>query len=344
MIPVASCVTDPNKDPVTVDLDSATGGTVQRVSGTWFFKPAPKSTAPGSFVMHATDDGGLQAVPVRVTVTIAADATPVTLVVANTKPRVLTRGLALRLSGVALDQAGKPRTISWDFGDKTPPASGANVAHRFRNPGTFFVTATASTAPPVRIKVMVRQPAVEVVGAPSVEDGVMPLRVRTRVAGKLPLRVDSRSQTISVPSGLTVQTLRIQVTTGPLVRLTLRLTPRKKTVLQALRMRQLVLVSPPQRDSDPAQAASAARTLRKDSSSGRGSASGSNQRSSATSSSGCGSPETSRHSKKALIVASPRVAVDVRRGQDQRARPRSRRPPPRAARAARTPRATRPAA
>ena len=159
---------------------------------------------------------------------------------------MLTRGLALRFSGVAVDQAGKPRTITWNFGDKTPPASGANVAHRFRKPGSFFVTATASTAPPVRIKVMVRQPAVELVGAPSVEDGVMQLRVRTRVAGKLQLRVDSRSQTLSVPSGLTVQTLRMQVTSGPLVRLSLRLTPSKKTLLKALRMRRLVLVSPPQ--------------------------------------------------------------------------------------------------
>ena len=38
--------------------------TVQRVSGTWSFNPAPQSTATGSFVMHATDDGGSQAVPV----------------------------------------------------------------------------------------------------------------------------------------------------------------------------------------------------------------------------------------------------------------------------------------
>ncbi len=72
----------------------------------------------------------------------------------------------------------------------------------------------------------------------------MQLRVRTRVAGKLRFRVDSRSQTISVPAGLHARTLRMQVTSGPLVRLSLRLTPSKKTLLRALQLRRLVLVSP----------------------------------------------------------------------------------------------------
>ena len=42
------------------------------------------------------------------------------------------------------------------------------------------------------------------------------------------------------------QTLRIQVTTGPLVRLSLRLTPSKvkASSLEALTVRRLVLVSP----------------------------------------------------------------------------------------------------
>ena len=70
--------------------------------------------------------------------------------------------------------------------------------------------------------------------------------MRTRAAGKLLLQADSRSQTITVPAGLTRQTLRIQVTTGPLVRLTLRLTPSKKTpsLHGAARIRRLVMVSP----------------------------------------------------------------------------------------------------
>ena len=75
-------------------------------------------------------------------------------------------------------------------------------------------------------------------------DGVLTVRVRTRVAGKLLFRVDSRSHTTSVPAGSSERTLRIQVTSGPLARIILRLTPTKATNLPMLRVRQLVLVSP----------------------------------------------------------------------------------------------------
>ena len=34
-------------------LDGATGGSVERMAGTWFFVPKPHSTATGSFVLHA---------------------------------------------------------------------------------------------------------------------------------------------------------------------------------------------------------------------------------------------------------------------------------------------------
>ena len=79
---------------------------------------------------------------------------------------------------------------------------------------------------------------------PRIEDGVLQVRVRTRVAGKLLFRVDSRSHTIAVPAGSSERTLRIQVTSGPLARLILRLTPNKPTTLPMLRVRQIVLVSP----------------------------------------------------------------------------------------------------
>jgi hypothetical protein len=74
---------------------------------------------------------------------------------------------------------------------------------------------------------------------------VLQVTVRTRTAGQLLLKADSRSQTIRVPAGLTRQTLHIQVTTGPLVRLTLRITPDKKTPkLKVITIRRLVMVSP----------------------------------------------------------------------------------------------------
>jgi hypothetical protein len=93
--------------------------------------------------------------------------------------------------------------------------------------------------------VVVRRRAVEVVGPPHVADGVLELTVRTRAAGRLLLKADSRSQTISVPATPVTQVLRIQVTTGPLVRLTLRLTPSKRSPnLRVFAVRRLVMVSP----------------------------------------------------------------------------------------------------
>ena len=87
--------------------------------------------------------------------------------------------------------------------------------------------------------------AVELVGVPRTAGGVMTLRVRTRAAGALSVRVDSRSQTVAVPAGSKLRTLHMQVTTGPLVRLTLRLKPKKgAATLLAFSVRRLVLVPP----------------------------------------------------------------------------------------------------
>jgi hypothetical protein len=72
----------------------------------------------------------------------------------------------------------------------------------------------------------------------------MRMLVRTRAAGNLSVRVDSRSRTIKVAAGTQVTAVSIQVTTGPVVRLTLRLRPGKRTNLPALSLRRLVLVSP----------------------------------------------------------------------------------------------------
>jgi len=241
-IPIADCVSDPNGDPLTITLDTAKGGTVERVAGTWRFVPLARSTAPGSFVLHA-DDGDLKADQI-ISITIVKPAGKVTLNVTRAgKRREIARGAALRFAGTAVDERGPIPLLNWNFGDGSPEVRGTKVAHRFRREGSFTVKVTASGAT-ASIKVIVRRRAVELIGPPQVVDGVMTLRVRTRVAGKLSLRVDSRSRTIDVPKTSTQQTLRIQVTTGPLARLTLRLRPAKATKTPGLTLRRLVLVSP----------------------------------------------------------------------------------------------------
>ena len=242
-VQVSDCVTDPNDDPVTISLSDPTGGTIERVSGIWQFVPKFHSTATGSFTLHASD-GDLTADQV-VLVTVVSTPDKVNLTVQDAgKTRSVASGLALRMKGSAVDATGAATTIFWDFGDGTPKVRGTAVAHRFRKPGAFTVKATAGSEAR-QIKVLVRRRAVELVDTPEVVDGVMQLTVRTRAAGTLLLRADSRSQSLSVPAGLTQQTLRIQVTTGPLVRLTLRLTPSKAApLLRIFTVRRIVLVPP----------------------------------------------------------------------------------------------------
>ncbi|MDX6619814.1 MAG: hypothetical protein QOK36_2200 [Gaiellales bacterium] len=243
-IPVASCVKDLNQDPVTVTVDAATGGTIDHtIDGKWLFQPTPHSIATGSFVLHASD--GDLTTDGRVIVTVSPPVGKVTLTVTGgPKRREVAAGLAVRLGAQAIDAAGHPATIFWKFGDGSREVQGAAVAHRFRRPGSFKVRVTASNAT-VTVPVLVRRRAIELVGAPSVAGGVMTVRVLTRAAGALSLRVDSRSQTVAVAAGPKPRTLHMQVTTGPLVRLALHLKPKKKaTALLAFSVRRLVLVSP----------------------------------------------------------------------------------------------------
>jgi hypothetical protein len=183
-----------------------------------------------------------------VIVTVSPPTGKVVLVVTGgEKRRTVTSGLALRFGGHAIDAAGRATPIIWDFGDRSPTVKGIAVAHRFVTAGSFAVTARAGSETK-SIPVTVRPRAVELAGVPRTAGGVMTVRVRTRLAGSLSLRVDSRSQTVATKAGTHVRTLHIQVTTGPLVRLTLRLTPKKGNakvkVLPALSMRRLVLVPP----------------------------------------------------------------------------------------------------
>jgi hypothetical protein len=241
-VPIADCVSDPNGDPLSITLDNAKGGTVERVAGTWRFIPKPQSTAPGSFVLHASD-GEFEPAQL-ITVTIVANVGTVRLEVEGAgKRRTIARGMALRFAGTAITAQGIPLLLTWTFDDGTPDVRGSKVAHRFRREGSYTVKAQVR-GKSASIKVVVRRRAVELIGVPRVFDGVMTLRVRTRVAGKLSLRVDSRSRTVAVPSDSKQHTLSIQVTTGPLARLTLRLRPTKATVLPGLSLRRLVLVSP----------------------------------------------------------------------------------------------------
>ena len=205
--------------------------------------PALHSSDAGSFVLHASD--GEKTAEQVVLVTVASTIGKVNLTLKDAgKTRSVASGMALRMKASAVDATGGDPD---HLGLRRRPAEGPGngVAHRFRKPGTFTVKAKAESET-AQMKVVVRRRAVEVVGAPDVVDGVMTgdACARARQASSCCARTAARGRS-TVPAASTERTLRIQVTTGPLVRLTLRLTPSKKSpLLRVFSVRRLVLVSP----------------------------------------------------------------------------------------------------
>ena len=182
----------------------------------------------------------------RIIVIISPPVGKVTLrVTGGLKKRTVASGLAVRFGAQAIDAAGRKTLVFWNFGDGSPEVQGVAVAHRFRRAGAFKVKVTGQQHDGGGARWSCAGARSSSWGCRATTGGVMTLRVRTRAAGKLSLRVDSRSQTVAVPAGSKLRTLHMQVTTGPLVRLTLRLKPRKSAAtLLAFSVRRLVLVPP----------------------------------------------------------------------------------------------------
>ena len=123
--------------------------------------------------------------------------------------------------------------------------SGPMVAHRFRKPGTLHRRGVGQQRRPGRSRSSCAAARSSSWAAPSITDGVMELTVRTRAAGKLFLRADSRSQTSGVPAGLDVADAAHPGHDGPAR--TADAPPHAEQEIAPLRVfsvRRLVLVSP----------------------------------------------------------------------------------------------------
>ena len=100
-IPVGDCVDDPNNDAVTIDLDGATGGSVERVAGVWKFVPTTGFVGSGSVMIHASDNIA-PSVAARVPITIITPLGSYTLRVPdNGKTYRVAVGAAVRMAGTA---------------------------------------------------------------------------------------------------------------------------------------------------------------------------------------------------------------------------------------------------
>ena len=115
------------------------------------------SLPSGSVTLTYTPDAGSCALPRSQQISVAAvpNFTP-----AYTAPRCPEVQAAPRQI-VFADATGNAAT-RWNFGDGTPAATGASVAHTYAQPGTYYPTATLPYGPPNTCALLRNLPPVEV--------------------------------------------------------------------------------------------------------------------------------------------------------------------------------------
>lgn len=151
---------------------------------TFVVEVCPASTAASGLALRPT--GELVGVPtVRYgarlpTLGVTVDDAPTLGSVFAGSPQRQETGWLVELGADAADDGGPP-VLTWDFGDGSPPGSGASVTHLYAAPGTYTVTAVATdargqTARNATTVVVEPDPPPEPTPAPEPEPGPPPER------------------------------------------------------------------------------------------------------------------------------------------------------------------------
>ena len=212
---------------------------VERVAGVWRFIPRRKELprAPSCWTLPTATRQSKQ----LITVTIVKRGRQHHARWAEARKAEIARGMALRFAGRASARGAAP-LYQWTFGDGSPSGRGTEVAHRFRREGSFTVKARRAGR---RLDQGARTPpAVELIGAPDIADGVMTLRVRTRVRASFAARGQPLADDLRAGRAPRCRRCASRSRPARSSRLTLRLRPTKSTALPGLSVRRLVLVAP----------------------------------------------------------------------------------------------------
>ena len=121
---------DFNNDGIFTDATTATAS----LNGAAFDGPSEKTIAlrvTNASLLTATSTVQVTVVNVAPTVSAGAD-------------RIVDQGVAATGTATTTDLAADTVTVTWDFGDGTPTATGATFSHTYASLGNYIVTATAA--------------------------------------------------------------------------------------------------------------------------------------------------------------------------------------------------------
>jgi hypothetical protein len=206
----ASCASDQNGDPVTLDARDPAHGTITRPGGVLTFVPE-KGFVGAAFVTLTATDGTDAATPRTIRIDVRLPAEP-SVVIAGEKTRkaVSNRPIMLRASVSAstlsssASIASVERTITWSYSDGSPGDQGRTATHLFARPGIYKVTARVGDGPPDSVTVLVTKPLLSL-NRTDLTGVTMSLRVQVTSAGKLAIGLmgvpGARSRTIKLKRG-----------------------------------------------------------------------------------------------------------------------------------------------
>jgi hypothetical protein len=186
----ASCATDANGDPVTLDARDPAHGTITRPGGVLTFVPE-KGFVGAAFVTLTATDGTDAAIPRTIRIDVSLPPEPSVLIAGEkTRKAVTNRPIMLRASvsastlSASASIASVERKIVWSYKDRSPGDQGPSVTHLFTRAGTYKVTAGVGDGTPDTVTVFVTKPPLSLNGT-DLRGGTMSLRVQLASAGRL---------------------------------------------------------------------------------------------------------------------------------------------------------------
>jgi hypothetical protein len=178
----ATCVSDKNNDPVSLDASAPQHGTIQRTAGVLTFIPAKGFQGIAQVTLIASD--GIDTATQTVNIQVGTPGQIPVAFVGGDQARAAFTDRPITLSAMPTVAGADPGKIIWSFNGTTITDQGKTVAHLFASVGKYSVSARIGGGPPSIVRVFVSKPPLTIKST-DLRNGVMRLRVQLSAPGKL---------------------------------------------------------------------------------------------------------------------------------------------------------------